>query len=127
MLTNLLSNAFKHTGKCDCITLELSEGGGRVTVKVTDSGEGIEPIYQKMIFEPFGQVPGKGGEALGTGLGLALCRKIVEAHKGSISVESAPGQGATFAFSLPEGCGHIPAGMRCVRMRIGSTLRNSVV
>lgn len=115
VLTNLLSNAFKHTGKCDCITLELSEGGGRVTVKVTDSGEGIEPIYQKMIFEPFGQVPGKGGEALGTGLGLALCRKIVEAHKGSISVESAPGQGATFAFSLPEGCGHIPAGMRCVR------------
>ena len=115
VLTNLLSNAFKHTGKCDRITLSLSEAEGCVTVRVTDSGEGIDPAYQKMIFEPFGQVPGKGEEALGTGLGLALCRRIVEAHKGTITVESTPGQGATFAFSLPEGCEHIPVGMRCVR------------
>ncbi len=115
VLTNLLSNAFKHTGKCDSVTIELSENTDTVSVKVIDSGNGIDPIYQKMIFEPFGQVPGTGEEMLGTGLGLALCRKIVEAHSGTVSVESALGQGATFTVTLPEGCGHIPLSMRCVR------------
>jgi len=72
-------------------------------VQVRDDGQGIPPDYHARIFEKFVQVTDAAGEPLrkGTGLGLAFRRLAVEAHGGKIWVESAPGEGSTFFFTLP--------------------------
>ncbi|PSQ68713.1 MAG: histidine kinase, partial [Bacteroidetes bacterium QH_2_67_10] len=71
-----------------------------VRVAVTDDGPGIAPEMQERIFEKFTQ--GQGDTAPGgSGLGLAVCREIIERHGGTIAVASAPGEGATFTFTLP--------------------------
>jgi signal transduction histidine kinase len=62
---------------------------------------GIAPEDQEAVFEEFRQVGGSAAKHEGTGLGLALCRKFIELHGGRIRVESAPGQGSTFTFSVP--------------------------
>jgi NtrC-family two-component system sensor histidine kinase KinB len=66
---------------------------------VRDDGPGIPKEYQSKIFQKFVQV--KGQQTGGTGLGLAICKEIVRAHGGAIWVESSPGQGSTFTFTLP--------------------------
>jgi signal transduction histidine kinase len=76
------------------------EGGGaerRVVVGVRDTGSGIDPALLPYVFDRFA----KSADSRGSGLGLAIARGLVEAHGGSITVESRPGEGATFRFTLP--------------------------
>ena len=101
VVINLISNAVKFTddGSVIC-SAKLHEGVLIVSVK--DSGIGIAPADQSKVFEKFKQV----GDTLtdkpkGTGLGLPICKEIVEYHGGRIWVESEPGQGSTFSFSIP--------------------------
>lgn len=102
VMTNLISNAIKHTPAGGTITLQARRGQNDVVViSVADTGGGIPPEYRRRIFEKFGQVEQPGRERRGTGLGLTFCRMAVEAHGGDIWVESQIGQGSTFYFTLP--------------------------
>jgi signal transduction histidine kinase len=105
VVENLVSNAFKYTESGGTIEVSVEPGGPVVNVRVRDDGEGIPPEYHTRIFEKFVQVTQANGQPLrkGTGLGLAFCRMAVCAHGGQIRVESAPGQGSVFTFSLPLG------------------------
>ena len=100
---NLLSNAVKFTPPGGAIDVSARVTDGVVEVAVKDTGSGISPDDQELIFEEFQQAraadPGKRRE--GTGLGLPLSRKFVELHGGRLWVESAPGAGSTFRFTLP--------------------------
>jgi signal transduction histidine kinase len=102
VLANLLSNAIKYSPPGSSVSLSARRSETDVLVSVQDHGPGISAEGQARLFQPFGRVGSKptAGEK-STGLGLAICRKIVEGHKGSIWVESSPGQGSTFFFSLP--------------------------
>jgi signal transduction histidine kinase len=99
VMINLLENAIKYTRSPGRITVFGRREGGAVVVGVRDSGPGIAPQDQKTVFEKFARLAQDGPKGLG--LGLAFCRLAVEAHGGSIWVESELGQGSTFAFSLP--------------------------
>jgi PAS domain S-box-containing protein len=105
VVTNLLNNAIKYTPAGGVITLEACELPFRpevVCVSVTDTGCGIPGAEQEHIFDHFYQI--KAGDAAteqGIGLGLFLCRELVELHGGTISVRSEPGKGSTFSFLLP--------------------------
>jgi NtrC-family two-component system sensor histidine kinase KinB len=99
VLTNLISNALRYTDKGGQIRLRAENYGPQVHISVGDDGPGIPHEYQTKIFEKFIQV--KGDKASGSGLGLAICREIVRAHGGAIWVDSIPGQGSTFTFTLP--------------------------
>ena len=80
----------------------MNIGSGDLTVSVSDNGPGIAPEDQKLIFDKFHQVSdGETGYPTGSGLGLAISRRIVEHFGGRIWVRSDPGNGATFAFSIP--------------------------
>jgi two-component system sensor histidine kinase/response regulator len=83
----------------------VARDGRRVTpylaVSVRDTGIGIAPEHLPLIFEEFRQVASRRGEKQGSGLGLSICRSLIEAHGGRIWVESMPGQGSTFTFTLP--------------------------
>jgi signal transduction histidine kinase/ActR/RegA family two-component response regulator len=101
VLLNLMSNAAKFTDEGQ-ITLSAEVGSEFVTISVADTGTGIDPEAQDRLFIPFQQVDGSTTRrAGGTGLGLAISRSFVEMHGGEIWVESEPGQGATFLFTLP--------------------------
>ena len=102
VVLNLLSNAVKFTprGGEVCVSVKLCDGA--VQIAVSDSGIGIALENQKMIFEAFRQVGTNISQKHeGTGLGLALARRFVELHGGTIRVESAPGKGSTFTVTLP--------------------------
>lgn len=100
VLFNLLDNAMKFTPSGGKIQVTVDQPDpGTLLFAVSDTGPGIPPEYHQYIFERFTRV-GE-GETRGTGLGLALCKLAVEAHGGRIWVESEPGQGATFKFTLP--------------------------
>ena len=73
-----------------------------VKVSVRDTGIGIAPEHHEGIFDAFHQVGDAGNKRQGTGLGLTLVKQFVELHGGQVSVESAPGQGSTFTFTLAE-------------------------
>jgi PAS domain S-box-containing protein len=100
ILDNLLSNAVRHTDRGGRIAIEASEHVGRIFFSVRDSGEGIPEQYLPTIFSRFNRI---GDKAEGTGLGLALVKRLVEAQGGQVSVESRPGEGATFTFALTTG------------------------
>jgi PAS domain S-box-containing protein len=100
VVINLLENAIKYTRSAGRITVFGRREPEAVVVGVRDNGPGIAPQDQKTVFEKFARLAQE-GQAKGLGLGLAFCRLAVEAHGGSIWVESELGQGATFAFSLP--------------------------
>jgi signal transduction histidine kinase len=105
VLINLLINARQAMPKGGVVRLRVMPDatGRRIELSVTDSGVGITPADLRRIFEPFYSTkrePDSAGQG-GTGLGLAVCRDIVEAHHGRIRAESRPGQGSTFTIILP--------------------------
>jgi NtrC-family two-component system sensor histidine kinase KinB len=100
ILTNLIANALRYTERSGSVQLMAEKVGSQVHLSVTDTGKGIPYEYQSRIFDKFVQVNGDGSGG-GTGLGLAICREMVRAHGGTIWVESAPGKGSTFTFTLP--------------------------
>jgi len=101
VLLNLLSNAVKFTPEGGRIDVRAALVDGIVEISVTDTGIGIAPEDQEVVFEEFRQVGKAEKKAEGTGLGLALCRKFVELHGGRIWVKSQVGHGSTFTFTLP--------------------------
>ena len=101
-LVNLLGNAIKFTSTGGAITASAELGEGEVLFNVRDTGEGIPAEAFERIFEKFGQVESrKAGRKMSTGLGLTFCKLAVEAHGGRIWVESQPGQGSAFFFTIP--------------------------
>ncbi|WP_044873415.1 KinB sensor domain-containing domain [Pseudomonas sp. LFM046] len=98
VLDNLVGNAIRHSPDGGHIRLQLRRHGERVLVSVTDEGEGIPYSQQARIFEPFVQI---GHQKGGAGLGLALCKEIVQLHGGRVGLYSRPGQGAQFYVTLP--------------------------
>jgi signal transduction histidine kinase len=100
VIFNLLSNAVKFTPAGGAVDVTAAQVNGAVTVSVSDTGPGIAPEDRERIFEEFQQADA-GLEREGTGLGLALSKRLVELHGGRIWVDSEPGQGSTFAFTLP--------------------------
>ena len=104
ILYNLLSNAVKFTPKGGRIEIDCFESADQISLSVTDTGIGIQPEDQKVVFEEFRQVEGKPGAVNeGTGLGLAITKRLVEQQGGKISLSSEPGKGSRFTFTLPAG------------------------
>jgi signal transduction histidine kinase len=101
VLENLISNAVKFTKSDGMIRVNVQSNAADVTISVGDDGQGIPPDQHKHIFEKFGQTDSGVQHAHSTGLGLSFCRLAVEAHEGKIGVQSEPGQGSTFSFTLP--------------------------
>ncbi|OHB75489.1 MAG: PAS domain-containing sensor histidine kinase [Planctomycetes bacterium RBG_16_55_9] len=100
VLTNLISNALRYPETNGTIRLSAELAGSKIHISVSDNGAGIPYEYQSRIFNKFVQV--KTEKVLGgSGLGLAICKEIVRAHGGSIWVDSRPGEGSTFTFTVP--------------------------
>jgi light-regulated signal transduction histidine kinase (bacteriophytochrome) len=101
LLQNLLGNAIKYrNGHAPAICAEAVRHGDEWEISVADDGPGIHPRHHERIFDMMHRLHGR-EEVEGTGIGLAVCKKIVERHGGRIWVESAEGKGARFAFTLP--------------------------
>ncbi|MEI6753622.1 MAG: two-component regulator propeller domain-containing protein [Paludibacter sp.] len=100
---NLLSNAFKFTAENGKITFKVNATSlSRVEISVSDSGKGILPEHLDLIFNPFYQVPEMNTQTnAGTGIGLALCKELIELHKGTIQVSSESGKGSCFSIDFP--------------------------
>jgi len=101
ILYNLLSNAVKFTPKDGRIEIDCRQIEGAACVSVTDTGIGIRPEDQNMVFEEFRQVEGSNANTQGTGLGLAITKRLVEQQGGQISLESEIGKGSRFTITLP--------------------------
>jgi signal transduction histidine kinase/FixJ family two-component response regulator len=103
VLTNLLSNAIKFSAPEGRIEVRAETDGPMLRVSVCDCGEGIDPGNIHKLFRKFSQIDsGSTRRVGGTGLGLVICKGIVEQHGGTIGVESVPGEGSTFYFLLPQ-------------------------
>jgi two-component system phosphate regulon sensor histidine kinase PhoR len=100
VINNLVHNAIKFTPEGGTITVTAEANDEDVTIRVDDSGPGIPKEDQRRVFERFYKAD-RARSRGGTGLGLAIARHIVEGHGGQIWVESVPGQGATFCFTVP--------------------------
>lgn len=98
VLDNLLTNAIKFTPEGRVFVLVGSEGE-QVRLQVSDTGPGIPPEMHERVFDKYGQITA--GQRMSVGLGLAFCKLVVEAHGGSISLDSQPGRGSTFTVILP--------------------------
>ncbi|MCC7494508.1 MAG: PAS domain-containing protein [Fimbriimonadaceae bacterium] len=113
IFANLVNNAVKYSPRGGCVTVAAAERGAQVEISVRDEGVGIRVEHLDLIFEKFFQVDGSSTRRVGgTGLGLYLTRRLVEAHEGRIWVESEPGAGSTFVVALPR--------RRHVRDRLGT-------
>jgi light-regulated signal transduction histidine kinase (bacteriophytochrome) len=101
LFQNLIANAikFRQENQVPYIEISARDTGSHWQFKVADNGIGIKPDYQETIFLLFKKLHGM-GDYEGTGLGLAICKKVVEQHQGDIWVESTPGEGSTFYFTL---------------------------
>jgi len=100
---NLLANAVKFTPPGGSVVVATARAGGEARVSVTDTGPGVAPEDRERIFEEFQQTELGAQQGEGSGLGLALSRRLVELHGGRIWVEDAPGDGSRFVFTLPLG------------------------
>ncbi len=101
VVINMISNAVKFTDE-GSVTCRIRKVHNEIVVSIIDTGEGIAKADQPKVFEKFKQVGDTlTGKAQGTGLGLPICKQIVEHHGGKIWVESQPGEGSTFLFTLP--------------------------
>lgn len=102
ILTNLVDNALKYSPDGASVTVGAREAGHKLQVLVSDTGPGIDAKHLPRLFERFYRVdPGRSRDMGGTGLGLSIVKHLVEAMDGEVSVESTPGKGSTFAFTLP--------------------------
>jgi signal transduction histidine kinase len=103
IFTNLISNAIKYTPEGGAVFVQLGEEGGFVKASVSDTGIGIKREDLSRIFDKFYRVKSsETRQIVGTGLGLSIVKSIVDAHLGSISVESEEGGGTTFTILLPK-------------------------
>lgn len=109
LLQNLLSNAIKYRDVSRTLSIQVSAEaiGGYCQVSVIDNGVGIDPAYHRRVFQIFKRLHNR-TDSLGTGIGLALCQKIVDRYGGRIWVDSKDGEGAAFRFTLP-----LEEGARC--------------
>lgn len=101
VVINLVSNAAKYTPPGGTVCVRVSEGASSVRVAVSDTGPGVPEMLRPHLFSPFNRLEKRDSKAKGIGMGLAICKGVVEAHGGSISVEDHDGPGVTFAFTLP--------------------------
>ncbi len=101
VLRNLVSNAAKYSPEGSEIRVEARVLNGEVLVSVTDQGKGLTEEEQSRLFQPFERLGETSRSSRGLGLGLLVCKRLVEAHGGRIWVVSEPGHGATFSFTLP--------------------------
>lgn len=99
-IENLVNNALKFSPPEGTVRVELAAREGSVEITVRDEGPGIDEAEHDRIFEPFHRAPGSDAVP-GVGLGLPIVRQVVEQHGGTVSVDSRPGAGATFAIRLP--------------------------
>lgn len=101
VISNLLSNALKYSPPASTVVVGIRRAGGEVLVTVRDRGIGMTPAEQAQLFRRYYRAEGARALASGLGLGLYVSRALVEAHGGRLWVESAPGVGSTFSFTLP--------------------------
>jgi signal transduction histidine kinase len=99
VLSNLLGNAIKFTPEGGDVAISVARDGEMIRFTIADSGPGIHPEHQAHVFERYWKHETQG--AKGTGLGLFIARSLVDAHGGRIWIESQPGRGATFHFTIP--------------------------
>jgi len=102
---NLLDNAIEYSDVQPTVRVTAERNGTDWIVSVEDEGIGINPEQQEEIFEVFQRGHSR-SEGNGTGIGLALCERIIERHGGDIWVESEPGEGSTFSFTLSASSSH---------------------
>lgn len=99
---NLVDNAIKYGGEHGSVTVRVAREGGDVSLRVSDTGPGIEPALLEHVFERFYRIDrGRSRREGGTGLGLSIVREIVRSMHGDVRAESVPGQGSTFEITLP--------------------------
>lgn len=113
VMSNLISNAFKHTKEGGEITISIRKANKEVVLEVTDNGSGISPKDIEKIFDRFYQIDQPASSSAGTGIGLALTKGIIELHHGSIEVYSEPNEGATFCVHLQMGKEHFTPEQIC--------------
>jgi PAS domain S-box-containing protein len=101
VLLNLLANAIKYNRPDGEVQLRLRRDGGQVVIEVHDTGRGIAPEALGRLFTPFERLDAQRGPVEGTGIGLALSRRLVEAMQGQMGVDSRPGEGSVFWLRLP--------------------------
>lgn len=102
VVTNLIENAIDHTPPQSPIDIEATADDREIAVSIADSGPGLAAGSEKRVFEKFARLS-RNRDRRGLGLGLAICKAIIEAHGGTISAANRPGGGAVFRFSLPRG------------------------
>ena len=117
MFQNLIGNAVKFTGDgTPRVSIEAEREGEHWRFSVRDNGIGMNPEHARRIFEPFQRLHGE-EDYPGTGIGLAVCERIIDQHGGRIWVSSIPGEGSEFHFTLPAAA---PAGTTSPRVAVSA-------
>ena len=101
ILTHLVSNGVKYNRAGGSVTVSFVQEPGRLAIKVTDTGIGIPADRQTRLFTPFDRLGHENGTISGTGIGLAICRRLADLTDSSIAFESHEGQGSTFTLRVP--------------------------